>query len=90
MTHRYHPDEGRGDPPDALLYDDCDDCVLYLRSPASRLDDQRLRLAVSRALDPAYRPTTRAESLLLHEVRDLVHGARRLVRQNLLGEGVPT
>lgn len=26
MSHRYHPDPDRGDPPEAILWDDCEDC----------------------------------------------------------------
>jgi len=40
--HRYHPDPGRYDPPDALLFDDCERCAEHADGLVS-LDMTHLR-----------------------------------------------
>ena len=41
MSHRYHPDPERGDPPEAVLYDDCERCAEHAENPVS-LDARNL------------------------------------------------
>ena len=41
-VHRYHPDEDRGDPPDAVLWDDCERCDQHAKHPGAGLDAAHL------------------------------------------------
>jgi len=44
MSHRYHPDPEKGDPPVALLFDDCERCDSQAADPRY-LDDTKLAQA---------------------------------------------
>jgi hypothetical protein len=37
-THRYHPNPDRGDPEDAVLWDDCERCDEHAKDPGAGLD----------------------------------------------------
>ena len=50
MSHRYHPDPERGDPPTAVLYDDCERCDEHAANPVS-LDVRNLHMMWAMALD---------------------------------------
>jgi len=43
--HRFHPDPARGDPPNAILYDDCPRCAEHAEDPRG-LDADRLAAIV--------------------------------------------
>lgn len=38
FSHRYHPDPAKGDPEDAVLWDDCDACTDNGKRPEEALD----------------------------------------------------
>jgi hypothetical protein len=40
-THRYHPNPDRGDPPNAILFDDCPRCAEHAKHPGG-LDQEDL------------------------------------------------
>jgi len=40
-THRFHPDPNLGDPPNAILYDDCERCAEHAKDPRG-LDREHL------------------------------------------------
>ena len=40
-THRFHPDSARGDPPEAILFDECGRCSEHARDPRG-LDREHL------------------------------------------------
>lgn len=46
MTHRYHPDPDRDDPPEAILWDDCEDCAQRAEH-LNTLDAGKLRRLVA-------------------------------------------
>ena len=50
MSHRYHPDPEKDDPPSALLFDDCERCDAQAKDPR-HLDDFKLAGADARAQD---------------------------------------
>lgn len=62
-THRYHPDEDAGDPPDAILYDGCPRCTEHAAHPAYSLDRDNLSaltakvIAVETKADPDHYAT---------------------------------
>ena len=40
-VHRFHPDPARGDPPNAILYDECECCAEHAKDPRG-LDREHL------------------------------------------------
>lgn len=51
--HRYHPDPGRDDDPDAILYDDCERCAQHAHNLVS-LDAHNIRALFERMRDVEY------------------------------------
>lgn len=80
MTHRYHPDPNRDDPPEGILFDDCEDCA-GKADTLTGLDSENALLAVRRARtlarDGLDFPISSNEALLL---RRLYAAEQTLVR----------
>ena len=43
-VHRYHPDPARGDPPNAILYDECPRCSEHAKDPRGLDQDHLLAI----------------------------------------------
>jgi hypothetical protein len=81
--HRYHPDPDRHDPPDALLFDDCERCTEHAEQIVS-LDTFHLQtlLAVHICGDWAGHVPTRTEAQALQTVWRAL-----LIMERLAGPG---
>ena len=57
-SHRFHPDSARGDPPEAILFDDCPRCAEHAKDPRG-LDNAHLTRIVRVCRDGEWnhRPT---------------------------------
>lgn len=82
--HRYHPDPERGDPEDAILWDDCERCTQHARGPFISLDDDNVRALYARGIaveegDEYYRTRTEGRA-----AQDVYLTARRLEQTGLL------
>jgi hypothetical protein len=94
-THRFHPDPARGDPPEAILWDDCPRCAQHAKDPRG-LDREHLLAIVKVCRDGAYdhQPTVaeRTAEHVVYQALCLVERLTDLPWRTLVDAGlaVPT